>query len=113
MASRLQPREQVTSFPARVKALRHRYSHQPQTHVPPAGTHAPARRPFPPMPGASPPVGPAISSIPGGFRPRPVRHWFQNGRSATPCGSISRPLTGRSFQTDFRTAAGPARRRPW
>jgi hypothetical protein len=45
-------------------------------NVPAAGTHGPARRPSPPMPCGSPPAGLAISSSPGGFRPRAARPGF-------------------------------------
>ena len=66
--SRSQPHEQMSSqrgftCSSRIMALRRHHNHQLQTHAPPGSTHAPARRPSPPMPGGSPPAGPTIPSI--------------------------------------------------
>jgi len=76
---------------SRIMALRRHHNHQPQTHAPPGSTHAPARRPSPPMPGGSPPAGPTISSILGDFRTGAVRPGFRE-RSPALLDHLIRPL---------------------
>jgi hypothetical protein len=70
---------------------RRQRSHQPQTHVPPDGTPAPAPRLSPPMPGGWLPAGPGTSSSLGAHRPRGFRPEWLEGPPSTlklPVGAI-------------------------
>ena len=75
----------------RIMARRRQRSHQPQTHVPPGGTPAPAPRLSPPMPGGWLPAGPGRSSSFGAHRPRGFRPEWLEGPASTlklPVGAI-------------------------